>query len=291
MSTWVTNVGNEKTTIDSDVTTKVSVNSISPLNVGGNMEAICDLLIALGWDGDESTIIQTLYKIRSGPSANTHTTISPTEIIIIDPSAVQAFIADNTGKAQFGNPAAGNVLIDPVAVGYNVIIGSDRVSVQHSSGNLVETRVIAGVPVVEFTDHTTLNLWTLSAGVLTANRAISTIDAAGSIPIVVAKGSALLQTAAVASVVAFTVPANDTYFEISCILNTTAYTSGGAVFNITFTDDNSTAHTIAVFTASGVSYRSIVIPILAKASSTITISTGFSGTSTYDVHAVIKQTS
>ncbi len=77
MSTWVTNVNTEKTAINSAVTTKVAANSISPTDVGNNMEALCTLLKTLGWDGDTSTFIQTLFKLLLGNTSSINIEINP----------------------------------------------------------------------------------------------------------------------------------------------------------------------------------------------------------------------
>ncbi len=83
MSTWVTNVNSEKTAINSAVTTKIAPSSISPIDVGNNMEALCTLLKTLGWDGDTTTFIETIFKIITSDGTN-KLTLDGSEVKIID---------------------------------------------------------------------------------------------------------------------------------------------------------------------------------------------------------------
>jgi len=121
-------------------------------------------------------------------------------------------------------------------------------------------------------------------------------------------GRATAQTAAVASVAAYTVPAADGSFEVSAnVLVTTATTHA---FNIecAYTDEGNTARvltmtfglvaggvtTTSIANANGaVPYMGVPLHIRAKASTTITIRTQAAGTYTtvtYNVEGIIKQT-
>lgn len=125
------------------------------------------------------------------------------------------------------------------------------------------------------------------------------------VPAIVARGRSSAQTAAVASVAAYTVGASDASFEVSAnVLPTTATTHAFTV-TCAYTDEGNTARTAtlsftnvagtaivtSVANATGaVPYQGLPIHIRAKAATTITIATtGTFTTVTYNVEGVIRQ--
>jgi hypothetical protein len=123
---------------------------------------------------------------------------------------------------------------------------------------------------------------------------------------IVARGRSTAQTAAVASVAAFTVGASDGSFEVSANVLATTSTTYSFDVTVAYTDESNTARTIklnmmltsgaisnsaALANTNGPLFQGLPMQIRCKAATTITVATsGTFTTVTYNVEGTIKQT-
>lgn len=144
------------------------------------------------------------------------------------------------------------------------------------------------------------------AGIAMAQAPVQIIPAPGRFPVVVAFNRATGQTAAVASVVAYT-PGADGTFEVSGNVNCTTATTYAFALQVTYTDESNTGRTVSlpVTTPAGTlapgntstivnttagPYLGLPTHIRVKGGTAITIlTTGTFTTVTYNVEGVIKQ--
>jgi hypothetical protein len=149
----------------------------------------------------------------------------------------------------------------------------------------------------------TVSTSTLSSPTITGT--VNGVTQAGQgLPVIVARGRATAQTAAVASVATVTVGAADASFEVSGNILITASTTHGIFLQVTYTDEGNTARTMniplgalggtfstnAANAAGAVPHAGAVVTIRAKAATAVTVLTSGTFTSvTYNVDAVIKQ--
>lgn len=165
-------------------------------------------------------------------------------------------------------------------------------------GAITNSATLAGAVLV-------VNDTSITSSVLLTN--YNAINTAGwGIPAIYASGRSVAQTAAVASVAAYTVGAADGSFEISANLLVTTSTLHNFTVTCTYTDEGNTSRTatLAFQLLAGTSVASITnaqgavpyegspIHIRAKAATSITIATtGTFTTVTYNVEGIIKQMS
>lgn len=125
------------------------------------------------------------------------------------------------------------------------------------------------------------------------------------VPLLVANGRSVAATAAIASVLTYTVPAADSSFEVSANVLVTTSTTHSFTVTCAYTDEGNTARTVTLNfsqlagtlattianAAGAVPYEGIPLHIRAKASTAITIATtGTFTTVTYNVEGIIKKT-
>lgn len=140
-------------------------------------------------------------------------------------------------------------------------------------------------------------------GKVTKYNNISTV--ANGVAALVATGRFTAQTAAKASVMAYTVGAADGSFEVLANVLVTTSTTHSFTVTVAYTDEGNTARTatmsfqqlaggapvtVIANAAGAVPYSSLVLPIRCKASTTITVATtGTFTTVTYNVESFLKQ--
>lgn len=145
-----------------------------------------------------------------------------------------------------------------------------------------------------------LGTHTITAGGQIASGGLTTVGLVG-VPNVTGSGRSTAQTAAVASVAAYTVGAADGTFEVSANVDITTFVAGTFTVTCAYTDENSSARTLtlnfsnsagAVTTAVAAadSFANAPLTIRCKAATAITIATAGTFTSlTYNVSGLIKQ--
>lgn len=289
-----------------------------------------NLNVALSTTGDFAVNTDDLYVDTSTGRVGINTT-APTNLFHIygtettDTFAAMGTDGVNGPAMNFGYSGSAfgrgsgffNVRPDASATGLNPSLRFGTANVTRliidNAGNIK----IAGTAVratTEGTNHLDIFNGTAPVGTLAnGNSLYSTsgilqaLDAAGNNSFVASVrkfGRATAQTAAVASVATYTLPATDGSFEISANVLITTATIHSFTVTVAYTDEGNTARTLtlpfinlagtaltAIANAAGaVPYEGIPLHIRAKASTAITIATtGTFTTVTYSVEAIIRQ--
>ena len=134
------------------------------------------------------------------------------------------------------------------------------------------------------------------------------VNTAGNgVPVIVAQERVTGQTAAVASIAAYTVGANDSTFEVSANVLVTTATTHSFTLTCAYTDEGNSARTLTLtfgLVAGGVTttavangngtvpYHGVPVTIRCKAATSITIASAAGGTYTtvvYNAEGIIKQ--
>lgn len=133
------------------------------------------------------------------------------------------------------------------------------------------------------------------------------VTAGNGVPVIVAHGRVTAQAAAVASIAAYTVGAQDSSFEVSANVLVTTATTHAFTLTCAYTDEGNTARTLTLtfgLVAGGVAttsvahatgavpYHGVPVTIRCKAATTIVIASAAGGTYTtvaYNAEGVIKQ--
>jgi hypothetical protein len=154
-------------------------------------------------------------------------------------------------------------------------------------------------------DNSTLDIQHKISGKITAYNGVTT--AGNGVPVVVGYGRVTAKTAAVASIAAFTVGAEDGSFEVSANVLVTTATTHAFTLTCAYTDEGGSARTLtltfglvaggvattSVANATGtVPYHGVPVCIRAKAATTITIASAAGGTYTtvvYNAEGIIRQ--
>ena len=269
-TTIATDFGAIKTASHTDVTAKSSALSITPTDVGQNLEDICTKIIA------DMNLQNILDQGNSATSTGGHT------------NTIQL----NNGVGDF------KVIVDPSGTFLQKVSSADFLI-----GIYPEFSGLPGIPCLVIGDPLTGHLLAYFQQAFTADRTIQAIDASGSNPVTVQHNRVTAQTAAYAGV-AFTAPAADTSFEVSANLLVTISTTHNFAVNCTYTDESNTVRTLtlwfadatgiwgkAILDADGVTtYNGASLHIRAKGGTTITLSTaGTFTTVTYNFESIIKQ--
>jgi hypothetical protein len=217
------------------------------------------------------------------------------------------FLASLTAAATVTNMAAGHFDVNVTAGTaitslYGVKIDWALSGVTPTNGYGVYVPTISGATnsYAIFTNTGKIRL----GDKITTYNAIAT--AGWGVPSIYGSGRSAAQTAAVASIAAYTVGASDGSFEVSANVNVTTATTHNFTVTCAYTDETNTARTLtlgftqltgatfltAITNVTGAGpYESPVYHIRCKASTAITIATtGTFTTVTYNVEGIIKQT-
>ena len=184
--------------------------------------------------------------------------------------------AGATDKAVVVRSGATDQLVTPVALD------------TAQSWTAAQTFAAAGIIL-----NGTTNLTTFSS-LATAARAVSFLDAGGSVPIMTARGRVTAQTAAAAGIATFTVGAADATFLVAGNVLVTTSTLHTFTMTVSYTDESNTARVLtltfsqitgtlltAITNGTGAgAYEGVPVCIRAKAGTTITFATAPGGTYT-----------
>lgn len=161
-----------------------------------------------------------------------------------------------------------------------------------SGGTPIISLLAGGLnPYLQMKDASSIYYSYFTTGPLTSTQNLTTIDASGSIPVVVSSANTTGNTAAIGSLPGFAfTPANDGTFEVSSYCSVTVTSGGNLNLYVNFKDENGTSRSIFIngYTTTGF-YSGGVTVIRAKAGSPVTISTTLTGTATYDIGGTLKQ--
>jgi hypothetical protein len=154
-------------------------------------------------------------------------------------------------------------------------------------------------------DNSTLDAKYQINSKLTSYNGVNT--AGNGVPVIVAQGRVTAQTAAVASIAAYTVGAADGTFEVSANVLVTTSTTHTFTLTCAYTDEGNSARTLTMTfglvaggvattsianAAGAVPYHGVPVTIRCKAATSITIASAAGGTYTtvtYNAEGIIKQ--
>lgn len=258
-----------QTNTHTDVTVKTAPASITPANVGTNLEQLVTVLLS----GDLNKIISLGGDVQN--QLVTFRDPISTLFCSIDPATSSIIIEDVTYKYT----------IDPVN-GFSVI---------NAGTGMVLARLgfvpSSFTPCIELKDSSAGKVVRLTSGTLTADQTQKTIDASGFIPVVIGSHDVAAQSGSISPFLLQPV-ANTANFLISGYLNVTTYTAGTLLLLISFKDVHgsiiSAYHLVSVTSAGYSALPAIQIRALAGYSLNIVLADGTPG-NIYDAGVVVTQ--
>lgn len=169
-------------------------------------------------------------------------------------------------------------------VSTNFVLSNNTINFTNGINNAILT-TLGGIPLLSLSDPVGGFNYKLAAGVQTATRNVKSIDASGSIPIIITSADTTGATAAIPSYATFTPDHNET-FQVSEYMNITAVTATTVHMFVSFTDVHSVSQTIERATGATISFiYATPINIRVKSGTAITIYTTLTGgaSATYDL--------